>query len=144
MSLYEKNAWVSLGAVVALGIWYFTSVLGGDGPGDLAGMVGELITVVVAIVVIELVAEIALMATSRCRSKDERDSAIEGRANIFGLFSLAAGVIWIIIQLVIDGLVVEGVETVARTSVVNALIAALVVAEVITQGTQIVLYRRSA
>ena len=144
VSSYEKNAWVSLIAVVALGIWYSVAV-GGDGdPSDLAGIVAEMVTVVVAIVVIELIAEIVLMATSRCRDKDERDAAIEGRANIYGLFALAAAVAWVIIQLVVDGLVVEEVETVSRASVVNALIAALVIAEIITQGTQVVLYRRTA
>ncbi len=144
MSLYEKTAWASLVAVVVTAVWYMVRVLGEGGPDDLAGIFAEMVALVVVIVAIEIIAQIVIVVTTRKKDKDERDVAIEGRAAIYGQLAVFVGVFWVIIQVVIDGIWLFDTETISRVAVVNSLLIALVVGEIVNLGTQIVLYRRTA
>jgi len=144
MSLYEKTAWASLVVVVVTAGWYMVNVLGEGGPDDLAGIFAEMVALVVVIVAIEIIAQIVIVVTTRKKDKDERDVAIEGRAAIYGQLAVFVGVFWVIIQVVIDGIWLFDTETISRVAVVNSLLIALVVGEIVNLGTQIVLYRRTA
>lgn len=113
----EKSIWGSLIATLIVYGRYFTS----GSPGGLVGTI-------VALVIIQIIAQTVIAVASKPEPKDERDRLIDARAYRAGYLLLVIGIILCM--------------NIAVSPTVNALLMALVVSEVGKSITQLYYYRR--
>jgi hypothetical protein len=131
MTFREKSAVITiLALVLTYGVYAARVKLGG--PMDMQATVLFVSGVVVAQTVIVFVSRVAVALRRRPERRDERDEVADLRGARNGYFALVAGVVatmW---------LVIVGVPTL---TVLNALLGALVGAEVVRYAFQLVYYR---
>src|ERR1700686_4815240 len=82
LSFREKSAWVSLGVILAVYVPYFLYVYGLVQHGELniGSAIGVFIAALFFQLVLAIVAEIVISIRARIDPKDERDTAINGKA----------------------------------------------------------------
>jgi hypothetical protein len=139
MSFQEKSNLAMLAVTLAMFGWYFGVVippfarLDAAPPPAAAG--GLMIGLVVFLVVLSVLAHVLLAALNpkQADTSDERDRAIESRADVRSGYVVGAGVVWGI------GLLVFGT---APFWVANALLGALALAEIVKGVLRAVDYRR--
>ncbi|MDJ0663157.1 MAG: hypothetical protein QNJ75_01270 [Acidimicrobiia bacterium] len=136
MTFQEKSAWI-MGAVLAVVYgWYFVSIAG-EISGDVAEISyqGMMLATVVAVVVLAAAAHVlvAIAGPKDADRSDERDKEITRHGEYIGQFALAAG------ALVALALAMTEAD---HFWIANVILAGLVLAELTSVGTRIVLYRR--
>jgi hypothetical protein len=139
MSFREKSSWVMVGTLVIVYGWYLASVIGqvdGRPVADVAYQ-GTAVVGAIAVVVIAAVSHIVLAATgsSRSQSNDPGATAINRYARSHGGVVTAAAVVL--------GMALAMVEA-DFFWIANVLLAGLVVAELTSAGSEILIYRRGA
>lgn len=148
LSFQEKSVWGSAVAVSACSIYYFATVFGMYEEGAVdAGRAGELgISLLVALIVIEIVYHSILSAMSRSTESDERDRWIETRASRNGYVALGIGAFALVGHLLIGAAWGEAPYPGLTTpfAIANLLLLAMVVAELVKYTSQIVYYRTGA
>ena len=136
MTFEEKSTWVILATMTLVYGWYFATVagqLGGADVGDIDYQ-GLMLATVGIVVVIAVVGTILItIAGGGDDSKDERDKAINRYGEYIGGFVLAAGAL--------GGMLLAMIE-VEHFWVANTLLAGLVLSEITSNITKLVLYRR--
>jgi xanthine/uracil permease len=139
MPFREKTAWLSLvGIVIAFG-WYFGSLLFYFGPsGELPDYSAALlIPTIILLTVVTVVAAIALALHRPADAQapaDERDRAISRRASALA-YAVLLPALFVALALA---------AFFRTTIVVNAVIAAVVLAEVVRCAVEIAGYRRGS
>jgi len=146
MSYQEKSILGSLLAVVVVYGYYFASVLRDFGHPEFdGGSLGRLVFAVIAIVVIEIVYHIVLALESKPEPKDERDILIDCKAYRNAYFLFATGAFLVIGWVIMAGLVRDAAPTriiITPFLMVNLVLLAMVVAELMKFLTQLFYYRR--
>ena len=138
MSFQEKSAWIMLTFVVLVYGWYFTVVFGDvaaqEAVRDIAYKGLMLVTVVVLTVLAALSHIVIAVASPRDADKtDERDKEINRLGEYAGGYVIGVG------ALVALGLAMYEVE---YFWIANAILAGLVLSEIVSGVTKIVFYRR--
>src|SRR5262245_44983150 len=132
LSFQEKSLWVTLVSTLVVYAYYFWRALS-IGDGD-SGRVGALfVTVVIALIVVQVAAHVAIAVHARPEGKDERDRRVELLGVRNSYYVLVAGA-WFAL----------GVASMSLGTFwfAHAMLLALVVAEVVKAGSQLVYYRR--
>ncbi len=146
MSYQEKSIAGSLVATLLVYGYYFAGVLRKIGEPTFAGTgLGRLILAVIAIIVIQVVYQIALAVESHPEPKDERDILIEAKAYRNGYFALATGAFLVIGAVIAAELAHDTAPThivVTPFLVVNLVLLFMVIAEVVKLATQLLYYRK--
>jgi len=149
LSFEEKSVWGSLMAMGVCSFYYFAEVLGmyagGEAPDPYrAGVLG--ISLLIALIVIEIVYHAVVAAVSSSTESDERDRWIETRASRNAYMALGAGTLGLVAYLVAGaGFGAPYFDRLAEPfAIVNILLLALVVAELVKDLSQIVYYRTGA
>jgi hypothetical protein len=137
MSFQEKSTMTMTGILVVLFGWYFTLVLGpiASSPARDTAYSGLMIAVVVLLIILAAVSHtvLAIVLRSQANAHDERDRLIGLRSAGVAGYILAVGICAGI------GLAMARVDT---FWIAQALIAALVTAEITEGVVQLTLYRR--
>jgi hypothetical protein len=132
LSFREKSLWISLLSTVAVYVYYFWRALAvGDRDPARAGMLFAM--VVVLLIAVQVVGHVALAVHRRPEREDERDRRIATLAARNGYYVLMTGV-WF-------GLGVAALSL-GTFWYAHALLLAVVVAEVVKSGSQLVYHRR--
>lgn len=136
MSFQEKSTWVMLVIMVLVYGWYFAA-LAGDLGGDVSDIAykGLMLTTVLLLVGLAAVSHIliAIVDPKGSDQNDERDKSINRFGEYVGGFVLAVG------TLIGLGLAMAEFE---QFWIANALLLGLVLSEITSAVTKIVLYRR--
>lgn len=147
LSFQEKSVGGSLVAVAACSLYYFAAVskmyAGGTIDPSRAAVLG--ISLVVALVLVEIVYHSIVAGVSDSVESDERDRRIETRASRNAYVVLSLGGFVLVVHLLGNALVdvpPRYRELVAPFTVANLLLLALVVAEIVKYVSQLVYYRR--
>lgn len=139
MSFQEKSNLAMLAVLAGVFGWYFGVVIPPLARLDPAPPVmaagGLMITLVIAMIVLSIAAHVVLaaFAPKGADFEDERDKAIERRADARSGYVLAAGVFWAL------GLLLSGT---APFWVANALLASLAASEIAKGVFRAIAYRR--
>lgn len=136
MSFEEKSTWGMLATMIIVYGWYF-STIGGDLGGDVSSIdyQGTMLVTVLAVVAIAVVFHIliAVVDPKGSDQSDERDRYINRFGEYIGGFVLTAG------ALAGMGMAMAEFE---YFFVANTILAGLVLSEIVSGVTKIVLYRR--
>jgi hypothetical protein len=149
MSFQEKSVWGSLIALVACSIYYFARVLEMYSEGGTVdpGRAGELgISLLVAMIVIEIVYHSVLAGTTGSEESDERDRWIETRASRNAYVALGVGAFAVAGHL-FGASHFEShryADFTAPFAVANLVLFAMALAELVKYVSQIVYYRIGA
>lgn len=139
MTFQEKSTLTMTGILVVVFGWYFTLVMGpvAGSPGREFAYTALMIVASVVVAVLAAVSHIvlAIVFRSQANAYDERDRLIVLRSTEIAAYILAAGVFTGI------GLAIVQVD---RFWIAQALIAALVIAEITDGVVKLILYRRGA
>lgn len=137
MSFQEKSAWVMLTLVVLVYGWYFATVLGEVPSAAVAEIPyrGAMLATVLVLVALAAVTHviIAMASPADADKSDERDLSINRYGEYVGGYVLGAG------ALVALGLAMFEVE---HFWIANAILAGLVLSEIVSGATKVFLYRR--
>jgi uncharacterized membrane protein len=137
MPFREKSAWISLLSVSGIYAIYFWSV--GHAVTQRGGFqAGGLLMTIIALVIVQVVLTVAaaiLTPEEANAPRDERERLIELKAARVAYFGLASGIALACFFAAFDPSIIFGT---------NALLLALVMAEVLRSGCQIIQYRRGA
>ena len=145
ISTREKNIWIELAITSAVSIYYFFSSFALSGWTEIASY--EMGIVVRNVIVISVVASTvlySLFARENPEEKDERDRAIEARANALGYYCLTVFCAISVAAILTS----EGIILFGKTSLINGPVAmhlilvALMLSALIKQGCQLFYYRR--
>ncbi|MBI1210369.1 MAG: hypothetical protein GC190_02815 [Alphaproteobacteria bacterium] len=140
MSFRETSAWISLTSILAVFGFYFT-VVGralSAGPVSADTFLGEYVGAVILLVVLQIVLQIIAAVGTRIgggdveTARDEREKLIELKANRFGYFIVLSGAV------LVAGAIGYGLPGYWTA---NALVAAVVLGELVRFGAQLVYYR---
>ncbi len=139
MSFREKMHWVAFVAILLAFSWYFLAFPWGQvkGPAALWAVGGMLVPLTLGIIAIMTVATVILAIRNRGEvhlAEDERDRAIHRRGTHLAYYPMVVGT-WACI-----GMLFAGVDSAV---LINALLAMVVIAELLRIGSQIWLYRRA-
>lgn len=139
MSFREKSAWISFVAIFVIFGFYFARVAGVVFAGHSAQGLGRLFFVLVCgLVLVEVVLHVAVAAWSPHDArtpKDERERLIELRATRLAFPVLLGGALAAIGTMHLSA---------GRWEMAHAVLLAIVAAELVRFGAQIVYYRRDA
>jgi len=143
LCFHEKSAIGTLIATWLIGIMYFHSVwemwqAGALHPASNFGLAAGL-TVLLVIVLIAY--HILIAVTARPEEEDERDRLIAWRAGNIGGLVLGFGVVGIVLQILVGGMVDDPVAG-SPVLIANALMAAVFLATVVELVLTLVFYRR--
>lgn len=137
MSFQERSTWI-LGVIMLVVYgWYFTTVFAGiDDPAMTAvGYKGMMVATVIVLVILAVVTHIiiAIADPKGADQNDERDREINRYGEYVGGYVLAVGAV-----------IAMGMAMLEMDSfwVANAILAGLVLSELVSAGVKIVLYRR--
>lgn len=137
MSFQEKSNWIMLAVVGGVYGWYFATVFGAVGEQAVSEIAyrGQMLATVVVLVVLAAAAHavIAIASPSDADASDERDRTIDRQGEYIGGFVLGVG------TLVALGLAMFEVE---HFWIANAILAGLVLSELVSGATKALLYRR--
>jgi hypothetical protein len=140
MTFEEKSTWAVAAVTVLAYGWYFIKILGDaastpvneiEYQGLLVAMVG--VFIVLLIVSHVVIAAVAATAGGRIEGSDVRDQKIDRFGEYVGGYVLGAGMLIV--------LVLAMAET-EYFWIANAALGILVLAELVTSATKIILYRR--
>ncbi len=137
MSFREKSAWISLVSILCVSAFYFLQVPSRMTPESHPALIRGLVYCVVALVLIELVAHIAVAmhAPKDAKApKDERERVIELKAIRIAHYVFVVGVL-----LAVSSMIHIGANVFAMAYHV---LLAFVVAELVNYGARIVYHRR--
>ncbi len=150
MSQAEKYSWASL-VTTGLIFWFFQMrMLDGWQVVDRSGpaLLGTYLTVVVMFIIAEAIIGVTIALTSGKHDieKDERDKAIEARANQFAFYFLIVAINVIIVHLlagnISDEWQLQIIDLTSPASVFFALFTILVIAHLIEQIATLVSYAK--
>ena len=137
MSFREKTAWISMLSMMAIGGFYFWSVIhAGPQPGE--PRYGGLLLTVIALVVVQvvLISAVAILNPRDAKApRDERERMIELRAMRVAYSGLATSVALACFFGAFDPPIVFNT---------NALLFILITAEILRSACQVIQYRRGA
>jgi hypothetical protein len=146
MSYQEKSIAGSLIAMLLVYSYYFAGVLHHAGePRFATAGLARLIWAVIAIIIIQIVYQVALALGSHPEPKDERDVLIEAKAYRNGYFAYGTGAFLVIALVIAAGLASDAAPThliVTPFLVVNLVLLFMVLAEVIKLVTQLLYYHK--
>ena len=132
LTFHEKSLWISLLATIVLFSYYFWRAFSIGSAG--AGHVGVLfVEVVILAIVIQIVCHIAVAIYKRPERTDERDRRIALAATRNSYYVLAVGA-WCVLGV--------AVMSFGTYWIANALLLALVVADLSRLGSELAYYRR--
>lgn len=139
MSFREKSLWVQVGIMIYLWIWYFgrVGIWLFDGSIDREETLGMFFAMTIILVVLSVVSHIILSIVSPKDAEspvDERDRQFADRAGNYASFMLGGGVVMISIYSVMN--------SVSAITMVHALVLLLITVDIVTNGLQIMYYRR--
>lgn len=139
MSYREKSAWMVVGVVVIGYGWYLTSVVAqlDGGPVTDIGYQGNAVIAAIAVVVLLATSHIALAAVGKTESRLDRDGA-----GAIKRYARSVGGVVVTVAAVL-GMALAMVE-VEYFWIANVILAGLVVAEITSAGSEILVYRRRA
>jgi hypothetical protein len=161
MSKQEKASWSLLVSNLAIGVWYFSMLfgLGTDLAAQVGAMVGLFIKLTVVSIVLAVAGEIVMYALSGNSKdtveEDERDQLISLKARRNGYFVLVSAVILLMAAPVVTIALTLRIPPTApdfataflqqagqAVFMANLLLLALMLAEVVIQGSRVFYYRR--
>lgn len=140
MSFREKTHWVALIVIMGAFGWYFFQLHTAmpRGPGNIAAS-GGLLTVITVGIILAMTIIIGIIAAinpgDAHAKADERDRTIHWRGTHYAYYPIVLGT-WLCI-----GMIYSGFST---PTILNTLLAVVVIAELVRIGTQIYLYRKGA
>ena len=139
MSFEEKSTWIELTCVVLVYSWYFFTIVSqlGSTPVGLIEYQGKMLTTVGILIGLMVAAYILVfsVAPDTDDSSDERDREINRYGEYVGSFALTA--------LAFTAMALAMMEF-PHFWIANAVLFGLVVAEIVADGTKILLYRRGS
>lgn len=143
LSFHEKSAIGTLIATSLIGILYFQSAwelwqVGQLHPASSFGLAAGL-TVLLVIVLVAY--HIVIAVTAKPEQEDERDRLIAWRAGNIGGLILAFGVVGIVFQILIGGMVGDPLAG-SPVLIANALMAVFLIANAVELVMTLVFYRR--
>ena len=140
MTFHEKSRWIALVSNLVVWAWYFVTLaraLAAGAP-DEPGLLALMIPAIVAVTIINIVANVAVAVWKPGEAKsgmDERERGIAHRGAARGYVLLQIGVIMVIVGSFFSW---------NPFLIVNALVFVLIAAETARYGIEIVGYRRTA
>lgn len=154
MAFREKTLWASLASTLAIWGWYFAGFAGAVQANryDLAAETGNFILAIVLIVIVQIAMAIALALTSG-RDADAPADDREKTIALLGYRSAYITLMLIVVMLMITGPILLHIAydwspapppAMAPVFMGNALLAALVIAEIANAVTQIVRFRKGS
>lgn len=143
LSFHEKSAIGTLIATWAIGILYFRSVWELWQAGQLhpASNFGLAAGLTVLLVIVLVAYHIVIAVTARPEQEDERDRMISWRAGRIGGFILGFGVVAIVVQILVGGMLDDRMAG-SPVLIANALMAVVFIATVVELVMTLVFYRR--
>lgn len=139
MSFREKSAWLMMGTLVVAYGWYLMTVIGQSDGGSVADIDYQRTAVVaaIAVVVLAAVSHAVLVAMGQAGSKKDHsgESAVKRYARSNGGIVVSAAAVL--------GMALAMVEA-DYFWIANVILAGLVVAELASAGSEILIYRRGA
>ena len=140
MSFQEKSAWICFVTILAVFGYYFLQVIqqtffAADQPVNMFSLLMWMIVLQVVLNIVLFAVAAALAPRDAHTPRDERERQIALRAHSNGYWVL------IISALVAAATIHIGAD---RIDMANAMLAAVVLAELVNYGSQIVLFRRDA
>lgn len=137
MSFQEKSTWIMMVIMLAVYGWYFAVVFGQVAEADLGQIAyqGLMLATVLALVVLAAVSHImvAVADPKGADKADVRDREINRYGEYIGGYVLGAGAL---------GALALAMLEFDQFWIANAILASLVLSELVSLGTKIVLYRR--
>lgn len=137
MSFAEKSSWAMVGTLVIVYGWYLASVIGQVDGGSVADVAyqGTAVVAAMAVVVLAAVSHVVLAATGSSGPRSNRTgaSAIKRYARSTGGVVVAAAAVL--------GMALAMVEA-DYFWIANVILAGLVMAELTSAGSEILIYRR--
>lgn len=139
----EKSAIGTLIATWLIGILYFHSAWGLWQAGQLhpASNFGLAAGLTVLLVIVLVAYHILIAVTAKPEEEDERDRLISWRAGRIGGFVLGFGVVGIVVQILIGGMLDDPLAG-SPVLIANALMAVVFIATVVELVMTLVFYRR--
>ena len=139
MSFQEKSTWVLLGTYLVTYGWYFIAVSSDLSTTDVGAIDYRLLMLatVIALVVLAVAAHIiiAIASPKDADRTDERDREINRYGEYIGGFVLGAGALVVLAMAMFE---------VEHFWIANVLLVAMVLSEITSAVSKIVLYRRGA
>lgn len=137
VSFQEKSTWIMALVVAGVYAWYFVTLarlVGSDAVTEI-GYQGMMLVTVIVLVVLAVVGHVVIAVADPKGSdqNDERDRSINRYGEYVGGFALAVG------SVVALGLAMADID---QFWIANTILAGLVLSELISAGTKLVLYRR--
>jgi hypothetical protein len=136
MSTEEKSAWIVGVSLILIYSWYFTTILieAASAPVDTIDYQDLLVAMVVVFIGVVIAGEIALAVITRDSDRpDERDRKIDRFGEYIGGYVLGAGMLVVLVLAMAE---------IEYFWIANAALGAMVLAELVTTVTKIVVYRR--
>jgi len=142
-SFHEKSAIGTLIATWVIGILYFHSAWDMWQAGQLhpASNFGLAAGLTVLLVIVLVAYHVLIAVTASPEQEDERDRLIAWRAGNIGGLALAFGVVGIVFQILIGGMLGDPLAA-SPILIANALMAVLLIATVVELVMTLVFYRR--
>lgn len=137
MSFQEKSTLAVLIAFLAIFGWYFTTLIEEVSRGDVAELEyqGALVVMVVLFVVLVVIAHVAIAVADPGGAdvSDERDRLIDRTGEYLGGFALGTGSLVALVLAMLE---------VPHFYIAHAILASLVLSEVVAGVSKLVMYRR--
>jgi hypothetical protein len=143
LSFYEKSAWGTFLVLAVVGSLYFRSIYELSAADALvaSAVVGLAVGFTVVQVIALVVFHILIAIIDRPGDEDERDRLIGWRASSVSAFVLAFGV-FSVIFMILAGAWLDRPVWVSPMVIVNLLLAAMLLAELVDLAARIFYYRR--
>lgn len=143
LSFHEKSAIGTLIATWLIGIFYFHSAWGLWQAGQLqpASTLGLAAGLTVLLVIVLVAYHILIAVTARPEEEDERDRLISWRAGRIGGLVLGFGVIGIVVQILVGGMLDDALAG-SPVLIANALMAVVFISAIVELVMTLVFYRR--
>ncbi|MCC3861126.1 hypothetical protein [Pseudemcibacter aquimaris] len=147
LSNREKEIWIELIVSIAVAIYYFTHAFNLGGFNNLTDPgLGKVVVNAILISIASTIILNIVFAKKNTEAKDERDIAIEAKANSFAYYSLCVFCTLIIGQVMIT----EGIGYFSQThpvpvnaaSIMHYLLIAIILSGTVKSSIQIFRYRR--
>jgi uncharacterized membrane protein YidH (DUF202 family) len=137
MSFQEKSTWIVTAMMLLVYGWYFAVVLGRTDAADVSGLHYQGVMLVTLVVFVVLVAGahivVALSSPREAERSDDRDREINRHGEYVGGYVLGTGAVLALVLAVVES---------PHFWIANVILLGLVLSEVVTGVTKIVLYRR--
>lgn len=147
MSYQEKSVLGSLIVTVCVFIYYCSRVYDfavGSTELTIEGLWPLVLSITIAVIVVEIVGHIIIAAVAGSEEKDERDTLIDAMASRIAYLVLGIGTFVAVFHLILTTMmgIVYANPLLRDFWIVNLLISALTLAEVVKFSVQLIYYRR--